>query len=257
MDEHTDAEQVAQQLLCGSEEDETAWRNGEWYTARLCPSPLSHDERRTAVVDHERDNMRLQIRTPGDLQTMELAACDRVPPGPGQIEVAVTMSSINFADVLIAFGKFPIIDDRKPQLGMDFVGVVTAVGEDVADHQVGDRVGGFSEGGCWRTFVTCDANLAVTLPPGLTDEQAVAAATANATAWYGLNDLAGIKAGDQVLIHSATGGVGQAAIAIARAAGAQIFATAGNPQKSSTAARHGHRARLRLAQHRVRRADPP
>ena len=80
-------------------------------------------------------------------------------------------------------------------------------------------------------FVTCDANLAVTLPPGLTDEQAVAAATANATAWYGLNDLAGIKAGDKVLIHSATGGVGQAAIAIARAAGAQIFATAGNPQK--------------------------
>ena len=58
-------------------------------------------------MDHERDNMRLQIRTPGDLQTLELAACDRVPPGPGQIEVAVTMSSINFADVLIAFGRIP------------------------------------------------------------------------------------------------------------------------------------------------------
>ena len=231
VDEHTEVEQVAQQLLGGSEEDETAWRNGDWYTARLCPSPLSHDERQTAIVDHERDNMRLQVRTPGDLQTLELAACDRVPPGPGQIEVAVTMSTINFADVLIAFGKFPIIDDRKPQLGMDFVGVVTAVGEGVADHQVGDRVGGFSEGGCWRTFLTCDANLAITLPPGLTDEQAAAAATANATAWYGLNDLAGIKAGDKVLIHSATGGVGQAAIAIARAAGAEIFATAGSPQK--------------------------
>ena len=150
VDEHTEAEQLAQQLLGGSEEDETAWRNGEWYAARLCPSPLRHDERRTAIVDHERDGMRLQIRTPGDLQTLELAACDRVPPGPGQIEVAVTASSINFADVLIAFGRFPIIDDRQPQLGMDFVGVVTAVGEGVADHQVGDRVGGFSEGGCWR-----------------------------------------------------------------------------------------------------------
>jgi mycocerosic acid synthase len=141
------------------------------------------------------------------------------------------MSTINFADVLIAFGRFPVIDDRQPQLGMDFVGVVTAVGEGVADHQVGDRVGGFSEGGCWRSFLTCDASLAITLPPGLTDEQAAAAATANATAWYGLHDLAQIKAGDRVLIHSATGGVGQAAIAIARAAGAQIFATAGNPQK--------------------------
>ncbi|BCI89829.1 hypothetical protein NIIDMKKI_50350 [Mycobacterium kansasii] len=101
----------------------------------------------------------------------------------------------------------------------------------MADHQVGDRVGGFSEGGCWRNFLTCNANLAVTLPPGLADEQAIAAATANATAWYGLHDLAGIKAGDKVLIHSATGGVGQAAISIARAAGAEIFATAGNPRK--------------------------
>ena len=111
------------------------------------------------------------------------------------------------------------------------LGVVTAVGEGVADHQVGDRVGGFSEGGCWRTFLTCDASLAVTLPPALADEQAIAAATAYATAWYGLNDLAGIKAGDKVLIHSATGGVGQAAISIARAAGAEIFATAGSPKK--------------------------
>ncbi|WP_099288341.1 sulfolipid-1 biosynthesis phthioceranic/hydroxyphthioceranic acid synthase [Mycobacterium persicum] len=231
VDEHTEVEKVAQQLLGGSDEDETAWRDGDWYVARLCPSPLSHDERQTTTVDHEHDSVRLHVRTPGDLQTLELAACDRVPPGPGQIEVAVTHSSINFADVLIAFGKFPIIDDREPQLGMDFVGVVTAVGEGVVDHQVGDRVGGFSEGGCWRNFLTCNANLAVTLPPGLADEQAIAAATANATAWYGLHDLAGIKAGDKVLIHSATGGVGQAAISIARAAGAEIFATAGNPRK--------------------------
>ncbi|WP_070896198.1 mycocerosate synthase [Mycobacterium tuberculosis] len=231
VDEHTDVERVAQQLLSGSEEDETAWRNGDWYVARLTPSPLGHEERRTAVLDPDHDGMRVQVRRPGDLQTLEFVASDRVPPGPGQIEVAVSMSSINFADVLIAFGRFPIIDDREPQLGMDFVGVVTAVGEGVTGHQVGDRVGGFSEGGCWRTFLTCDANLAVTLPPGLTDEQAITAATAHATAWYGLNDLAQIKAGDKVLIHSATGGVGQAAISIARAKGAEIFATAGNPAK--------------------------
>ena len=85
--------------------------------------------------------------------------------------------------------------------------------------------------GCWRTFITCDANLAVTLPAGLSDEQAAAVTTAHATAWYGLHDLAKIAAGDKVLIHSATGGVGQAAIAIARAAGAEIFATAGSPQR--------------------------
>ena len=193
VDEATDAEQLARQLLGGSEEDETAWRNGEWYTARLCPAPLRPEERQTTVANHERDGMRLQIRTPGDLETMELVACDRVPPGPGQIEVAVSASSINFADVLVAFGRYPAFEGRLPQLGTDFAGVVTAVGPDVTDHKVGDHVGGLCADGCWGTFITCDARLAVTLPAGLSDEQAAAVTTAHATAWYGLHELARIK----------------------------------------------------------------
>jgi polyketide synthase 5 len=231
VDEATDAEQLARQLLSGSEEDETAWRNGAWYAARLCPTPLGPEERRASVADHERDGMRLQIRTPGDLESMELVACDRVPPGPGQIEVAVSASSINFADVLVAFGRYPAFEGRLPQLGTDFAGVVTAVGPDVTDHRVGDHVGGLSPNGCWGTFLTCDARLAVTLPAGLSDEQAAAVTTATATAYYGLHVLARINSGDKVLIHSGTGGVGQAAIAIARAAGAEIFATAGSEQR--------------------------
>jgi polyketide synthase 5 len=231
VDQDMDVEQLARQLLGPSEEDETAWRNGQWYTARLCPAPLRPEERRTTIVNHERDGMRLQVRTPGDLESMELVACDRVPPGPGQIEVAVNTSSINFFDVLLAMGRFPSIDEREPELGSDFAGVVTAVGPDVTDHHVGDRVGGFSRNGCWATFVTCDARLAVTLPPSLTDHQAAAVSLAHATAWYGLHDQARISSGDRVLIHSATGGVGQAAVAIARAAGAEIFATAGSEQR--------------------------
>jgi polyketide synthase 5 len=233
VDEDTDAEQVARQLLSGSDEDETAWRNDRWYAARLCPAPLRPDERRTIVVDPERDGMRLQIRTPGDLETLELAAVDRRPPGPGQIEVAVTASSVNFADVLVALGRYPSIDGRPPQLGIDFAGVVNAVGQDVTLHQVGDLVAGYSghANGCWGTFVTCDARLAATLPPDLTPDQAAAVSTAYGTAWFGLHDLARIASGDRVLIHSATGGVGQAAIAVARRAGAEIFATAGSPQR--------------------------
>ena len=231
VDEQTGTEPVARQLLQASDEDETAWRHDEWYTARLSLTPLRPEERQTTVVDHEHDGMRLQIRTPGDLQTMEFAAFDRVPPGPGQIEVEVSASSINFADVLVTFGRYQTVDGRQPQLGTDFAGVVTAVGPDVTDHQVGDRVGGMSPNGCWATFVTCDARLAATLPDGLTDGQAAAVTTASATAWYGLQDLARIRAGDKVLIHSATGGVGQAAIAIARAAGAEIFATAGSEKR--------------------------
>ena len=231
VDEDTEAEQLARQLLGGSEEDETAWRNGQWYTARLCPAPLRPEERRTAVVDHQHDGMRMQIRTPGDLETMELAAFRTRSAGAGADRGRG--ERIQHQLRRCAGRVRPVSRPRRgcPQLGMDFAGVVTAVGPDVTDHQVGDHVGGFSTNGCWATFVTCDARLAVTLPPGLTDAQAAAVTTAHATAWYGLHDLARITSGDRVLIHSATGGVGQAAIAIARAAGAEIFATAGSEQR--------------------------
>jgi polyketide synthase 5 len=159
---------------------------------------------------------------------MELVSCDHIPPGPGQFEVAVGASRVNFADVLVAFGRYPAFDGRVPQLGTDFSGVVTAVGPDVTGHAVGDRVGGLSGDSCWGSFITCDARLAVTLPAGLSGDHAAAVPTAHVTAYLGLNELARIRAGEKVLIHSATGGVGLAAIAIARATGAEIFATAGS-----------------------------
>ena len=183
------------------------------------------------MADHQHDGLRMQIRTPGDVETMELAACQRVPPGPGEIEVKVSTSGINFADVLLACGRYPSIDGDVPRLGMDFAGVVTAVGSDVTTHRPGDHVGGFSRNGCWATFVTCDARLAVTLPTGLTEAHAAAVSTPHAIAWYGLHDQARITDGDRVLIHSAAGNVGRAAIAIARAAGAEIFATAGSEER--------------------------
>lgn len=243
VDEQTGAESVARQLLAASGEDETAWRNDQWYTARLCPAPLRPEERQTTVVDHAEAGMRLQIRTPGDLQTLEFAAFDRVPPGPGEIEVAVTASSINFADVLVTFGRYQTLDGRQPQLGTDFAGVVSAVGPGVSELKVGDRVGGMSPNGCWATFVTCDARLATRLPEGLTDAQAAAVTTASATAWYGLQDLARIKAGDKVLIHSATGGgPGRNRD---RACGRSPDLRHRRQRKASRpAARHGHRTRL-------------
>ena len=231
IDDATEPEQVALQLKSGSEEDETAWRDGQWHTARLRPGPLRPAERRTTVIDHASDGMRLQIRTPGDLESLEFVAFDRVSPGPGEIEVAVSASTINFADVLVAFGRYPTFEGYQQQLGGDFAGVVTAVGPGVTEHQVGDHVGGVSRNGCWGTFVIADARLAVTLPAGMAVEDAAAVPTASVTAWYGLHDLARIAPTDKVLIHSGTGGVGQAAIAIAREVGCEIFATAGSPQR--------------------------
>jgi acyl transferase domain-containing protein/NADPH:quinone reductase-like Zn-dependent oxidoreductase/acyl carrier protein len=228
-DVDTSIESVAAELLSGSTEDETAWRSGSWYCARLRPAPLTPGERRTADADFSRDGVRLEIRTPGDLESLEFNYFERTPPGPGQIEVAVSNSSVNFADVLIAFERYPTFNDTPPAFGLDFAGVVTAVGEGVTSHRVGDRVGGFRAGECWATFVVCDERLAVSLPDELPAEHAAAAATVYATAWHGLHTLARIGSGDRVLIHSATGGVGQAAISIARRAGATIFATAGSP----------------------------
>lgn len=174
LDEKTDARQVALQLQGGSEEDETAWRENGWYTARLLPGPLRTDERQTTVVEHEHEGMRLQIRTPGDLESLEVVACARSAPGPGQIEVAVHASSVNFADVLVAFGRYPTFEGYRQQLGIDFAGVVTGVGPDVTEHRVGDRVGGLSVDGCWGTFATCRARLAVTIPPEVPLEEAAA-----------------------------------------------------------------------------------
>ena len=229
VDPRTGADALAAELLSGSDEDETAWREGAWYVARLQRTPLRAEERRTAVLDPQHDGMRLQVRVPGDLRTMELTAVERRAPEAGQIEVAVGASSINFADVLAAFGRCPTFDGKQPPLGLDFAGVVTAVGPGVTEHRVGDPVGGFGAGGCWGTYVTCDERLAARLPEGLSVEEAAAISTGYGTAWYGLHDLARIEAGDRVLIHSATGGVGLAAIAIARHVGAEIFATAGSP----------------------------
>ncbi|WP_264032524.1 sulfolipid-1 biosynthesis phthioceranic/hydroxyphthioceranic acid synthase [Mycolicibacterium elephantis] len=228
IDEATGVEQLARQLLTGSDEDETAWRDGQWYTARLSPAPLRADERYTATASNQHDGMRLQIRTPGDLESLEMVSSERVPPGPGQIEVAVSASSINFVDVLVAFGRCPSFDGRLPELGSEFGGVVTAVGPGVTTHQVGDRVGGVSANGCWGNYVICEANLATKLPDGLEEHHAAAVGLAYGTVWLGLQELARISSTDKVLIHSATGGVGQAAIAVARAAGAEIYATAGS-----------------------------
>jgi polyketide synthase 5 len=231
LDDSAEVTDVVAQLLSGSDEDETAWRDGDWHVARLNLSPLQPEERHTTVVNYETDGVRLEIRQPGDLQSLELAAFDRVPPGPGQIEVSVSASNLNFADVLVAYGRYPSFEGRLPELGADFAGVVTGVGPGVTNHEVGDRVAGISANGTWSTFVTCDATLAVTLPDEVPVDRAAAVPTAHATAWYGLHDLARISSRDKVLIHSAAGGVGQAAIAIAKAAGAEIYATAGSPDR--------------------------
>jgi len=219
------------QLLSNSDEDETAQRGAQAFIARLRRSSLGHADRRTVNRDAAYEGIRLEIRTPGELQSLELIALDRPPPDAGEVEVAISASSVNFADVLVALGRYPSLDGQMQGLGLDFAGMVTAVGENVTTVRVGDRVAGLCGGGAWGTYITCDARLVVLIPDTLTDIEAAALLTTSATALFALEDLARIGAGDRVLIHSATGGVGHAAIAVARSAGAEIYATAGSEER--------------------------
>ncbi|MGP3972080.1 SDR family NAD(P)-dependent oxidoreductase [Streptomyces sp. 6N223] len=143
------------------------------------------------------------------------------PLAPGQVRIAVRAAGVNFRDVMVTLGLVP---DRRG-LGGEGAGVVLEVAEDVTSVAVGDRVLGLFEG-AFGPITVADARSLVSIPPGWSDQQAAAVPIAFLTAWYGLVDLAGLTAGEKILIHAATGGVGTAAVQIARHLGAEIYATA-------------------------------
>ncbi|WP_264349519.1 type I polyketide synthase [Streptomyces milbemycinicus] len=159
----------------------------------------------------------------GTVDGLAPEACPEVlePLAPGQVRIAVRAAGVNFRDVMVTLGVVP---DRRG-LGGEGAGVVLDVAPDVTSVAVGDRVMGLFQGS-FGPIAVADARALVPVPPGWTDRQAAAVPIAFLTAWYGLIDLAGLKAGESVLIHAATGGVGTAAVQIARHLGAVIYATA-------------------------------
>ena len=219
------ASRLAAQLRNGCEEDETAWREDVWYRARLRRGPLRNTEKRTTVIEYGLDGMRLQWQDATAVESCQAIAQPRTAPGYGQIEVAVVAWAAN--SVPDCSG-----DDKRDAQGnassrnLGFAGVVVAVGPEVVLHRVGDYVGGIAPDDCLSTFWTCDERCAAALPAGMVLSEAAAIPTAYASAWYGLHELARITASDKVLIHGASSVLGQAAIAIARAAGSDISATA-------------------------------
>ena len=223
------AKNLAAELTSDTADDETAWRAGRWYGARLQHTPLAADERHPTTVGGPADGVRLEIRQPGDLDTLELTRFSRRVPGAGQIEIEIGAASINFHDVLFAHGNYFAFEGVTPALGVDCAGTVVRVGDAVTEFQVGDRVmTGAATEGAWGSHATLDSGLAARLPGELSMEQGAAIPAVFTTVWYGLSDLARLRSGERVLIHSATGGTGQAAIAVARHLGAEIYATAGS-----------------------------
>jgi polyketide synthase 12 len=166
---------------------------------------------------------RLTAANATTLEDVSVEACPEVlePLGSGQVRIDVHAAGINFRDVLIALGMVPGFGG----IGGEGAGVVTEIGPDVTGVAVGDRVMGLF-GGAFGPVAVADARMVVPVPDGWDFAQAAGVPVAFLTAWYGLVELAGLRAGESVLVHAATGGVGMAAVQIARHLGAEVYATA-------------------------------
>jgi NADPH:quinone reductase-like Zn-dependent oxidoreductase len=155
-------------------------------------------------------------------------------PGPGQVLVRVAASGVNPLDAKILAGAAPHARQPLPAiLGLDMAGVVVALGEGVTAFQEGDAVFGMAGGvgghpGSLAEYMAADMLLLAHKPAGLTMREAAALPLVFITAWEGLVDRAGVRAGQQVLVIGGAGGVGQMALRIARALGATTYG-AGSP----------------------------
>jgi acyl transferase domain-containing protein/NADPH:quinone reductase-like Zn-dependent oxidoreductase/acyl carrier protein/SAM-dependent methyltransferase len=165
---------------------------------------------------------RLAIAERGGLDNICLQPTTRQAPAAGEVEIRVHASGLNFLDVLDVLGILPF--DRA-LLGGECAGEIVQVGAEVTGFQVGDRVAALTAG-AFSQYVTVLSDLVVKLPPMLTFEQAAGIPSNFLTAHYALHRMAKIQPGDKILIHAAAGGTGMAAIQIAQAAGAEIYATA-------------------------------
>lgn len=208
---------VLEELHASDGEDQVAYRNGLRYVARLT---------RRAAVALPDGPVRLRIAECGTFESLRLSALQRRGPAAGEIEIEVRASGLNFRDLLHALGMLPKAAKSAEMLfGFECAGVVTAVGPGVTNVVVGQEVVALAPG-AMSSFVTALAAHAAPKPATLSFEEAAAIPLVYLTAIYGLEKLARIRAGDRVLIHAAAGGVGQAALRVARRAGAEVFATA-------------------------------
>ncbi|MGW1462707.1 polyketide synthase dehydratase domain-containing protein, partial [Streptomyces albidoflavus] len=171
---------------------------------------------------------RLDSPSRGSLDALTLRPCpeERSEPQERQVRVEVRAAGLNFRDVLNALGMYP---GEAGLLGAEAAGFVTAVGPEVTGLSVGDRVMGMVPGGL-ATETLIDERFLTRVPGEWSDEDAASVPLVFLTAYYALTELAGLSAGERVLIHAGAGGVGMAAIQLARHIGAEVFATASEPK---------------------------
>jgi polyketide synthase 12 len=231
---------LVEELAAPHAEDEIAWRGGTRHVARLVqglPPVEAGEEPRDPARGRP---FRLEIDAPGVLDRLTLRAAAPRPPGPGEITLRVRAAGLNFKDVLLALGAVPSPMEGQVPLGGECAGTVEAIGEGVDGLSPGDEVVALG-GCCLASHVTTRAALVARKPARLSFEEAATLPIVFLTAHHALHALGRMRAGERVLVHSATGGVGLAAVQLAERAGAEVFATAGNPEKRALLRERGVR----------------
>jgi acyl transferase domain-containing protein len=226
----TDEAALFAEVTNGSADQQVALRGDERLVPRLEAMAIPSGERRQ---QHPTDSFRLYAATPGSLDELRLRAEPRRPPGAGEVEVRIDAAGLNFLDVLKAMAICPGVEPSpEAALGAEGAGVVVSVGPRVRHLAVGDEVvvltPSYSATSLFASYATVPAPFVVPRPENLTAVTAGALPVAYLTAYYALHELARVRAGERVLIHSAAGGVGRAALSVCRAIGADVIATAGD-----------------------------
>lgn len=235
---------IAAELIAATAETEVAWRSGQRYVARLTRAPLAFRPPRTAGEhDVVAGKDRYTLEAEGGLEQLQLIATDEPPPAPGlgQVLLRPEAVTVHFRDVLIALGIYPTDDGSLPRLGADAAGMVLAVGDDVGHLRAGDRVVSVvPEGtGTMASHCLAKADLTARIPDHVEPTDIVPSVLTYITAWHALHDLARLCEAETVLVHSAAGGTGLAAIAVARLLGATVIGTAGTEAKRRYLREHG------------------
>jgi acyl transferase domain-containing protein/SAM-dependent methyltransferase/acyl carrier protein len=223
---------LVEELNAGDDaEDEIALHGELRYVHRLRPvsAPAGHG----SAGEPGQQPFRIELQRPGIVESLSARSFRRMAPKSNEVEVEIAAAGLNFKDLMLAMGMVPkeaLANDAAGRLlGLEFAGRVVSVGDHVSEFAVGDDVVGVGRG--LASHITVDQRFVARKPNHLTFEQAVTIPSAFLTAWYSLHTLGQTQPGERVLIHSATGGVGLAAVQLAQRAGATVFATAGSPEK--------------------------
>ncbi len=225
--EDSDVVRVFEEIRSNVRENQIAIRRGQSYAARFQRCRLGDENSGLAGAGAKAEPQRLDITKRGSLDNLKLAPMTRRDPGRGEVEIKVVATGLNFRDVLNTLDLYP---GDAGRLGNECVGKVVRVGVEVKGLKIGDEVVAVAAD-CFANYITTKTDFVLPKPALLTAEEAATIPIAFLTAHYALHHLGRMSKGDRVLIHAAAGGVGMAAVQLAQRAGAEIFATAGSPEK--------------------------